>query len=331
MGVNWWLVGLLALPGLLAAMILRISWQNWRVRHWGATAGRIVESRNASRDVRSKDSRLVGRSNGGSATVVTNERIDRKNFADVAYVYTVAGQTFSGRQVGPGADHGNLDVVTLLRRYPKGKIVTVHYNPAAPGESILQRDDPRRFRAAWLAVAILIATIVGGFYAFDHVVAFVRAHVRDPARMPLVVFALAAALLMALMAWATARRAWTMRRWPTADGIVVESRVERTMTRRTRRSRTTSTPFYIPRVVYRFRVEGVEIDGDRLGRSVSSSTSGVVERLVAAFPVGTRVVVHYDPAEPTTAVVDPGAGMVPLALAAAAAILVLIAGGLAVL
>src|SRR5262249_30648404 len=104
MDVNWGrLAGMLVLPGVFAAMILWISWRNWRTRRWRTTIGRIVESRSASRDVRSRDSRMMGASDGGStATVVTTDRIDRKNFADIAYEYTVAGKTFRSRQVGVG-------------------------------------------------------------------------------------------------------------------------------------------------------------------------------------------------------------------------------------
>ncbi len=332
MDVNWGrLAGMLALPGLFAVMVLWIQWQNWRTRHWRSTLGRIVESRNASRDVRSRDSQLVGTSGRGSPTVVSTGRVDRKNFAAIAYEYTVAGKKLLGRQIGVGKDHGNLDVVKLLQRYPQGKVVTVYYDPAAPDESILERDDPRRIREAWLGVAILAALIVGGFFAFDHVLEFVQTHAVDRRRTPFIMFAIAAAALVALIALAVLRQARTMRKWPTADGVVVESRIEHTTTRRTRAGRTTSTPFYIPRVIYRFSVEGVDIQGDQLGRSVSSSTPSVVERVIASYPVGTRVVVHYDPREPTTAVVGPASGLLPLGLAVAAAVLALIAYALLVL
>lgn len=333
MDVNWLrLLGMLALPGLFAAMILWISWQNWRTRRWRATIGRIVESRSASRDVRSKESHLVSASGRGSPTLVTTDQIDRKNFADIAYEYTVAGKTFRSRQIGLGPDRGNLDVVEALRRYPRGKVVTVHYDPAAPGESILRRDDPRRLREAWLGVAILTAVMVGGFFAFDHVLAFVEAHARSPRRAPFIMFALVAALLTVLIAWAAVRRGRTMRAWPTADGVVVESRVETTTTRHTGAyTRSTSTLFYVPRVIYRFRVEGVDVDGDQLGHSVSSTAPAVAERCAASYPVGTRVVVHYDPSEPATAVVGPTVGMLPLIMTAIAAALALVATALAVL
>src|SRR5262249_14821005 len=155
MTVTWGLVGVLALPGLFAAIVLYITWQNWRTRHWRSAMGRIVESRTVSRDVRSRESRMFSTDRQGSATVVTTDRIDRKNFAAIPYEYTVAGRKLLSRQVGVGKDHGNLDVVALLQRYPKGKPVTVWYDPAAPEHSILERDDPRRLREAWLGVAAL--------------------------------------------------------------------------------------------------------------------------------------------------------------------------------
>jgi hypothetical protein len=293
--------------------------------------GRIVESRSASRDVRSTSRRFIDSGNTVRPTVVATDHIDRRNFADIVYEYAVAGRTFAGRRVSMRKDRGNFDVVAVLQRYPKGKPVTVYYDPAAPAESILERDDPRKLREAWVGVAAFAIIMVGGYYGFDAVLAFVSAHAHDPRKIPFVMFALATSGLMTLMALATVRQVGAMRRWPTADGVVIESRVEHALTRQTRGANTISRPFYIPRVVYRFTVEGVAIQGDQHGRMVSSTTPAHAEKLVARFPVGTRVVVHYDPNEPTSAVVGPTAGLLPLGLAIFAALAFGVAYALATL
>jgi hypothetical protein len=316
---------------VFAAIVLFITWQNWRTRNWRPVIGRIVESRGAARDVRTTNRQFIDPSNTLRPTLVATDQIDRRNFADIAYEYAVAGQHFVGRRVSMRKDRGNFDVVAVLQRYPKGKPVTVYYDPAAPGESILERDDPRKLREAWLGVVAFAIIMVGGYYGFDAVLAFVTAHARDPRKIPFVMFALATAGLVALMALATVRHVGTMRRWPTADGVVVESRVERALTRYTQGSRQVNTPFYIPRVIYRFTVEGVAIQGDQHGRMTSSTTPAHAEKLVARFPVGARVVVHYDPNEPTTAIVGPTAGLLPLGLAIFAALAFGVAYALATL
>lgn len=334
MSVNWpWLLGLLALPGLFALMVLWITWQNWRTSGWQNAVGRIVESRSTARDVRTRESHLTGRSDHNRGTLVTTERIDRKNFADIAYQYTVDGKTYVSRQVGIGPDHGNLDVVALLQRYPAGKVVTVFYDPASPGNAILERDDPRRLREAWLAIAILAAVIVIGFLAFYLVADFIAAHAVNPRRTVPIMFVLVAAVLLALMAWAAIRRAATMRAWPATDGVVASSRVEQTIMHRRRSGSqySTTATVYVPRVIYHYRVGGIDIDGDQFGRMSSGTAAAVAERVVAAFPAGTKVVVHYDPNEPTTAIVDPAAGRLPLVLAGIALVLFAVAGALAVL
>jgi hypothetical protein len=320
-------------PGFLALAVLFITWQNWRTRNWRSTFGRIAESRSASRDVRSKDRRFSPRSgNAGRSTTTTTDRIERKNFADIAYEYTVDGKRCFSRKIGLGPDDGTSgDVVALLKRYPVGKVVTVWYDPAAPGESILERDDPKRLREAWLGIAILTAVIVGGFYAFDYVLAWAQAHARNQRRVPFAMFATGAAVLLALIALAAVRRVREMRRWPTAPGTVVESRVEHGITRTRRGSQITQAPFYIPRVVYKFGVGGIDIPGDQHGRMISSTNLALAEQVVARLPVGTPVTVHYDPDQPTTAVVNPTGGKLALYLFLGGAVLLAIGYALIVL
>ena len=61
--------------------------------------------------------------------------------ADVAYDYAVAGKTFSGGRVWFGDDFRSSSISTwrrLVDRYPVGMVVKVHYDPAEPGESVLE-------------------------------------------------------------------------------------------------------------------------------------------------------------------------------------------------
>ena len=126
MEINWWrLLGMFGFPGFLALAVLFITWQNWRTRNWRSTFGRIAESRSASRDVRSKDRRFSPRSgNAGRSTTTTTDRIERKNFANVAYEYTVDGKRCLGRKIGIGPDDGTSGDVVASEpqgRFPDGQ------------------------------------------------------------------------------------------------------------------------------------------------------------------------------------------------------------------
>ncbi len=64
--------------------------------------------------------------------------------ADIQFAYEVDGRKYAsnriGVEVGPGATHSSdpSNARELVRRYPTGKTVAVHYNPDNPAIGILQ-------------------------------------------------------------------------------------------------------------------------------------------------------------------------------------------------
>jgi hypothetical protein len=102
--------------------------------------------------------------------------------------------------------------------------------------------------------------------------------------------------LMALGVWLTVSQAvqlaqWgAVRNWPSTDGVVVTSRVA-------------GERAYHPEIVYTYSVNGASYKDSTSfdtpsfgGRSVKQE---VAETIVAKFPAGTAVVVHYDPDAPS--------------------------------
>jgi hypothetical protein len=147
MDVQWiLLLGLLALPALLAGALVWIAIQDRRVASWRQASGRIVASVAAARTVRRERHSTSG--TAGHTDFVTDETIETRNFADIAYEFAVAGKTFRGSRIDLGVDSGNHDVAERLRRYPPGAIVTVFYDSRDPAQCILERDDPKNLRAA---------------------------------------------------------------------------------------------------------------------------------------------------------------------------------------
>lgn len=88
---------------------------------WPATEGRITASR----------VERVKQGGDGKATYT----------ADITYEYSLDGQTFEGDRVWFGDDYSASDASAFraaVGRYPVGKAVKVHYDPAEPAESVLE-------------------------------------------------------------------------------------------------------------------------------------------------------------------------------------------------
>jgi hypothetical protein len=96
--------------------------------------------------------------------------------------------------------------------------------------------------------------------------------------------------------------------WPTTAGVVIASEV-------VTRAMGNSTVL-IPVVTYRYEVAGAALEsmGLRLGAPQFFNSKPKAEALAARYPVGSQVTVHYDPAAPATAALDPkvGGGLGPL-------------------
>jgi hypothetical protein len=97
--------------------------------------------------------------------------------------------------------------------------------------------------------------------------------------------------------------------WPSVDGEIVSAQVVEELNR----SRTgPSTRTYRPTIRYRYRVNGVEFEGDRvsLGEYATGDRADA-EQVVGAYPAGRPVRVHYRLDAPATAVLEPGASGLP--------------------
>lgn len=106
----------------------------------------------------------------------------------------------------------------------------------------------------------------------------------------------------AVVTWVLLRRAkrgLDSRNWPTTSGIVRASGV--TIDRREDRTTHGAT------IVYEYRVGGTTQVGDKRSFSDYRSSSGRrAYRIVAQYPVGSRVTVYYHPRKPELSVLEPG-------------------------
>ena len=114
--------------------------------------------------------------------------------------------------------------------------------------------------------------------------------------------------------------------WPTVEGTITQSELEKRRKKggaasNQRRNRFT----YTPRVTYEFTVEGQTYTGTRLSFSDYATSNEVqMQEVLAPYPVGTSVNVHYDPDKPTECALQTGFGWTPVAITGAGCLLTFI-------
>ena len=89
--------------------------------------------------------------------------------------------------------------------------------------------------------------------------------------------------------------------WLPASGVILSSRVE---THRSRDSKGRTRVSYRPVVNYQYQVMGQSFNGDQIGFGNGSYGSAKADKLIAPYPQGAQVNVHYDPADPAKAVLE---------------------------
>jgi Protein of unknown function (DUF3592) len=313
---------LLALPALVAAALIWIQVQNLRIRSWRETNGRITVSHSVARDVRKVDHRDEG--TDGHARFVAQETIQTRNFALLSYAFEVDGKSYIGSRIDLGVDSGDNEVAERLRRYPLGKIVRVIYDPRDPAESILERVDPKKIRAGWLAVLVLVALIVGAVYGVDYFAAMARSGLPRPRNTPLVVAFALFGLVIFGFGRMISRKGAEMKSWSVAPGEIVESAVATTTRTEdyANSSRTSVQTIYTPRIVYRYRVGPDSLQGDSVGTRVDSSSPSGPTKAIVRYPLGAKVKVFYNPKIPTESTLSPDVDYAPAFLYALSALFV---------
>lgn len=81
------------------------------------------------------------------------------------------------------------------------------------------------------------------------------------------------------------------RSWPSVSGTVIYSRTEVVVRRSGNGKR--------PVIKYRYDVNGTEYVGDRIAFAHAFDTEEYAEGKAADYPVGKKVVVHYNPTDPS--------------------------------
>ena len=98
--------------------------------------------------------------------------------------------------------------------------------------------------------------------------------------------------------------------WPTTSGQVVETKVTSHTSNSSSgngRSRTTSsTTSYIPWVLYRYSVGGLELESHTVQTMTTYETRAEAKLVTEKYPVSSTVTVYYKPSDPDKSVLVPG-------------------------
>jgi hypothetical protein len=139
-----------------------------------------------------------------------------------------------------------------------------------------------------------------------------------PERMPIVVFLCIFGAALALFSRMMGNEARAMQGWTRTMGRIVHSKVETQQQQRDRPGSVSFQTLYFPRVVYAYGSGGQTWQGDNIGWTVSNSTPDAAQKIVARFPMESKVEVFFDPDDESVSTLDRGGSKIRWVLLAGA-------------
>jgi hypothetical protein len=268
-------------------------------REWPQVVGKVVVSETEVRETRVIDS---DREDG--------YRNEQRNYANIVYEYSVAGQKLRNNRVSIGEDRGNYAVAETIAKYPVGAIVTVYYNPLHPKEAVLERDLPRGlWGCLGIGTVIVLAIVFGSAFGLNKLSALVSAHLADPNVSPLVIAFGAFGCVIALFALALGKQASLAKNWPVVTGTIKLSGIEQYRAASTNRTR--GQVMYQRKVSYTYSYNGNSYTSMHasLASNVAASSGWLVSKFTRTYQDGAAVKVWVNPDNPSEATLEPGIGI----------------------
>ncbi|MGO4639759.1 DUF3592 domain-containing protein [Mesorhizobium sp. 2RAF45] len=281
----------------VSGMLSLITFVKWRevqaLSRWLPTPGKIISSRVEAREVRSSGS-------GSDSTDTTEMR----NFPAITFEYKVGGKKFQSSRYSVKENLGNFEVRETLAQFPRGAEVTVFYNPADPSKAVIERTMPDgAFKFMFqLSAGLVIGTAVLVF-SIGGVLEAIRPHLAKPQNLGAAALLLFMGLFALRMGFAQKSLAEQAAKWPVAPGRIESSGLQALRNYSSyRRWRTV----FKSRIVYSYGVAGQRYSADRVtfGATVTASLPGLVGGQARKYVEGSKVDVHYDPANPGSAVLE---------------------------
>jgi hypothetical protein len=293
---------------LLALGLARNLWTTVRdrssVRHWSVVQGRITISKL------------------GVSPTHPSGRDPADAGAMLRYRYRVGDKDYEGDgfHIGGKSRAMGLIAKALIKKFPEGRPVDIYYDPADPSKSSIEQKGKG---SAWPMAVFLIVFVPIAAILTAHAIAGKMLMMENG--LPLFMLGLPLAVLLvaagAFVGYFAIRREYkAAASWPTTPGRITRSRVvEETETTRDDDGRERTSTTYRPDIRFTYRVDDADYSSQswKPGMIVSTNSVKSAETVVARYPAGRSVAVHYDPAHPDHAVLEPnnrqGAAM-PLVL-----------------
>ncbi|QEX23782.1 hypothetical protein FRZ61_37210 [Hypericibacter adhaerens] len=274
---------------LLVAIVAHKLLQVRRAAAWPQAPGRITKSEVAARH----------KSHGDRPSEVVNEPA-------IEYEFTANGLKYTGTRIGIGEDSGGANTEAMLARYPVGGTVMVYYDPADPGNCVLERELPKGVSKGCLGLLAGLAVVAYGVWRFGGPVLTTLEGRMGEDRSHIFLIAGGAGLFLLLLFFGARKSAKQGNAWPSVSGRVVQSGTESYQERIDRRTVTR----YAPVVEYAYLVNGreyrsrqIRLPKVQIGRSQAGAA-----KIAARYPEGKEVEVHYDPANPGEAALERSSG-----------------------
>jgi hypothetical protein len=295
----WYVYAMLLAP--LAVILFGAVYKSLQVRaasDWPSAPGKVVISNSQVRDVRVID---ASREDGF--------RIEKRNFVNIVYEYSVSGERLSNNRVSIDEDRGNFGIAEIIARYPVGKDVTVYYNSRHPRDAVLERDTPKGWWGCLgIGMMIALAIIFGSAFGLNQLTEFVSARLANPKLSPMVVVLGVFGSVLALFAMAMQRGASLAKRWPVVPGTIKMSDVQQYRAAPTRFAR--GPVMYQQQVSYEYRYDNIAYSFVEavLATGANSRSGWFARKFTTAYQDGASVNVYVNPANPSEATVNPRAG-----------------------
>ncbi|HAP46088.1 MAG TPA: DUF3592 domain-containing protein [Afipia sp.] len=294
--IPWFVYAMLLAPvGLIVFAAIYKYLEVRAASDWPSTPGKVVISKPEVRQVKVIDSEREA-----------GHRFEDRNFANVTYEYSVAGQTYRNNRITIGEDRGNFEVAETLARYPVGNAVTVYYNPNKRGEAVLERDMPKGVWGCigWM-VAIAVVLVFGSAIGFHKLTDFVSTRLASPEMSGMTVALGAFGAAIALFALMFQRQASLAKKWPVVQGRIKTSGLEE-FRAAPEEGHSHGTTKFQSKVLYSYRYNGIDYTSSQASYDgqVSSTSRWMMERVAKKYPNGKSVEVHVNPENPSQAVLE---------------------------
>jgi len=293
--IKFLLIGFACLVAGGLSLVTLLKWREVRaVSRWLPTPGKIISSRVEAREVTSSGS-------GSDSSTSTEIR----NFPAITFQYKVGGKSFQSSHYSVQENLGNFEVPETLARFPKGAAVTVFYDPSNPAKAVIERTMPEgafKFMAT-LSVGLVVGALVLVFSVGGALEA-IGPHLPKPQNLSAAVLLLVMGLFILRMGFAQKSLAEQAAKWPVTAGRIDTSGLQEFQTRNSgyRPWRTV----FKSRIVYSYSVAGQRYSADRVafGGKLTATLASLVGGQSKRYVEGSKVDVHYDPANPAAAVLE---------------------------